>query len=100
MKKIIRILMLLSVVSLFAVTSSKAQIVVRVRPERPGPVVVRPYRPSPRHVWVSEEWVPGGGTYVYHAGYWVLPPRPGTIWIAGHWRRRPNGYVWVGGHWR
>ena len=101
MKKIIRILMLLSVVSLFAINSSRAQeIVVRARLGRPGPVMARPMRPSPRHVWVAEEWTPGGGTYAYHAGYWALPPRPGAIWVAGHWRHRHRGYVWVGGFWR
>jgi len=101
MKKIIRILMLLSVVSLFAIDSSRAQeIVVRARLGRPGPVMVRPMRPSPRHVWVAEEWVPGGGTYVYHEGYWALPPHPGAIWVAGRWRHRHHGYVWVGGFWR
>ena len=101
MKKIIRILMLLTVLSMFAVTNSMAQVIVRVRPDRPGRVIVRrPFRPSPRHVWVAEEWTPGGGTYVYHGGYWAVPPRPGAIWIAGHWRHRPDGYVWVGGFWR
>jgi hypothetical protein len=101
MKKIIRILMLLSVVSLFAINSSRAQeIVVRARLGRPGPVMVRPMRPSPRHVWVAEEWAPNGGTYAYHAGYWALPPHPGAIWVAGHWRHRHRGYVWVGGFWR
>ena len=99
MKKIVKILMLLSVVSLFTVSGSQAQIVIRARLGRPGPVVVRPMRPSPHHVWVSEEWVPNGGTYVYHQGYWVVPAHPGAVWIAGHWRHRRDGYFWVPGHW-
>jgi hypothetical protein len=100
MKKITRILMLVSAMFLFAVASSKAQeVVVRARLGRPAPVVVRPVRPSPRHVWVSEEWTPGGGSYVYHAGYWAVPPHPGAVWRAGHWRHRPGGYVWIAGHW-
>jgi hypothetical protein len=101
MKKIIRVLMLLTAVTVFAVTNSNAQVVVRVRPERPGAVVVRrPFRPSPRHVWVAEEWTPAGGTYVYHGGYWAVPPRPGAIWVTGRWRHSHRGYVWVGGYWR
>ena len=101
MKKIIKVLMLLLVVSLFAVTNTRAQeIVVRARLHRPGPILVRPERPSRRHVWVAEEWAPNGGTYVYHEGYWVVPPHPGVIWIAGHWRHRHDGYIWIGGHWR
>ncbi|MDB5009034.1 MAG: hypothetical protein JWP45_3427 [Mucilaginibacter sp.] len=101
MKKMSRILMLAAGMSLFAIASSNAQeIIVRTRPFRPRTVVVaRPFRPSPHHVWVGEEWTPGGGNYVYHDGYWAVPPHPGAVWVAGHWRRRPGGYVWVPGRW-
>ena len=100
MKKITKILTVLSVVCLFAVADASAQqIVIRARLHAPG-MVRRPFRPSPRHVWVAEEWTPAGGTYVYHAGYWSLPPRQGAIWIAGHWRDTRGGYVWIPGHWR
>lgn len=101
MKKITRIMMLIGVASLFAVSSSNAQIFVRVRPNRPGPaVVVRTAPPSPRHVWVDEEWVSHRGRYVYRPGYWALPPRPGRVWVAGRWDDRPRGSVWISGHWR
>jgi hypothetical protein len=102
MKKISKVLFLFIAVFLFAVADSKAQVsvYVGVRPPRPaGVVLVRPSRPSPRHVWVAEEWSPAGGTYAYHAGYWALPPRPGAVWIAGHWRHGRRGYFWVPGHW-
>jgi len=99
MKNIIRILSMLAIVFLFAVTSSKAQeVVIGVRPERP--VERRSFRPSRNHVWVAPEYVISGGTYIYKPGYWALPPRPGTIWIAGHWIHRPHGYVWIAGRWR
>lgn len=101
MKKISRILMVITAVSLFAIADSNAQIVVRVRPNRPGPaVVVKSRRPSPRHVWVSEEWTPNGRGYAYRAGYWAIPPRPRAVWVSGHWANRPRGYVWVPGRWR
>jgi len=100
MKKLSKVLMLFIAVSAFTALKSNAQIIVRVRPERPREVVVaRPPAPSPRHVWVAEEWTNEGGQYVYHAGYWVLPPRPHAVWIAGHWGNRPRGYVWIAGHW-
>jgi hypothetical protein len=101
MKRIIKNLMLLAIVSLFAVADSKAQqIVVRIRPARPGYVVVRrPHRPSRRHVWVAEEWTPNGANYAYHAGYWATPPHPGGVWTAGHWRNTYRGYIWIPGHW-
>jgi hypothetical protein len=80
---------------------SEAQIMVRVRPVRPARVVVRrPVAPSPRHVWVAEDWRYRGGRYVWSGGYWAAPPRGGAVWAPGHWANRPRGYVWVPGHWR
>ena len=100
MKKYGKILMLASAISLFAVASSEAQIVVRARLGRPHTVVVRrPVRPTPRHVWVSEEWTPSGGTYVYKAGYWAERPHPNAYWVAGRWRHSHRGYIWIPGHW-
>jgi len=93
--------MLVAIASLFAVANSNAQIVVRIRPERPREaVVVRPPAPSPRHVWVDEEWAPNGKTYAYRPGHWVEPPRRGGVWVAGRWTDRRGGSVWVAGHWR
>jgi len=85
--------------SAFAVSKNYAQeIVVRARLHGHGPEL-RGERPSRRHKWVSEEWTPSGGTYVYKAGYWAVPPRPDAYWMKGHWRRRHGGYVWIPGHW-
>jgi hypothetical protein len=101
MKKYGKVLILFSALTLFAVANSRAQIVVRARLGRPHTVmVVRPVRPIPGHVWVSEEWVPAGATYVYREGYWAAPPRPRAIWVPGNWRRHYSGYVWIAGHWR
>jgi hypothetical protein len=85
-----------------AVNVSQAQIVVRARLGRPVTRVVahRPPAPSPRHVWVEEDWRPKGRTYEWHGGYWAAPPRPRAVWVPGHWDRRPRGYVWVAGYWR
>ena len=106
MKKIIRILMLAMVVSLFAIEDSSAQVslslAVNVRPHRPRGYEVRPARPSPRHVWISEEWVVNGGRYNYKPGYWAIPPQAGGTWVPGRWDPSPNypgRYVWVAGHW-
>lgn len=84
------------------VSVSEAQIVVRARLGRPvrRVVVRRPPPPSPRHVWVDEDWVPNGHTYVWHGGYWAAPPRPGSVWVAGRWEHRAHGYVWIKGYWR
>jgi hypothetical protein len=101
MKKIIRVLMLSAITLGFAVASSSAQIVVRIRPNRPhGAVIVRGVAPSPRHVWVGEEWTPNGRSYAYAPGHWVEPPHPHAVWISGRWASRRGGSVWVAGHWK
>ena len=100
MKKIMKLSMLMMAVSLLTLSNSQAQeIVVRTRMHRTGPVFVRPARPSRHHVWVTEEWTPGGRTYVHHAGYWAVAPHARAVWIGGHWRLRHHGYVWIAGHW-
>lgn len=99
MKKLTRILLLSLAISLFSVSKNYAQqIVVRTRLYHRAEV--RPVRPSRRHVWVAAEWVPAGGTYVYHTGYWAVPPRRGAIWVKGYWVHRRRGYIWVAGRWR
>lgn len=100
MKTLVKGIFLASALA-FTFSVSNAQIVVNVRPERPRTVVVaRPPAPSPRHVWVEEDWAPGRRGYAWHGGYWAAPPRPHAVWVAGHWDRRPRGYVWVKGYWR
>ncbi len=99
MKAIIKSIIAGSLIA-FAVMDSQAQVVVRVRPSRPKVVVVAPAPPSPRHVWVEEDWTPRGRSYVWHGGYYVEPPRPAAVWVPGHWAPRRHGYVWIRGHWR
>lgn len=99
MKKITRILFLAGALSVFAVTNSNAQQIV-IKARLHGPVhEVRPVRPTREHVWVSGEYVPNGGTYVYKPGYWAVPPRPHQVWVTGRWHRYHHGYVWAPGHW-
>jgi hypothetical protein len=101
MKKISRILALVAALCFFGTAKSNAQeIVVRERMHYNGPEIVRPVAPSPRHVWVREEWRPEGGRYVFHGGYWAAPPRPRAVWVGGHWRHGYRGWVWVHGYWR
>ena len=79
-------------------TTASAQIYVHVRPT--APVVVRTERPSPRHVWIGEEWEARNGTYVHTGGRWAEPPHPGYVWVTGHWSHTDRGHVWRPGHWR
>ncbi len=100
MKKLVKVLVLFFAITAFATLKSQAQdVVISARLYRPHEVVMPP-RPTPHHVWVAEEWVPRGGTYVYREGYWAQPPRPHAVWVAGRWKHHHHGYVWVGGYWR
>jgi YXWGXW repeat-containing protein len=82
----------------FAVYTSNAQIEVKIRPERPH--YERPVAPSPRHVWIDEEWEPRNGAYVFVGGRWAEPPHRGEHWVPGHWKDTPHGTIWKPGHWR
>ena len=98
MKSIKKMLFMLALLLTCAVYSSNAQIVVDVRP--PVPHYERVVAPSPRHVWIDEEWEPRGGSYVFVGGRWAEPPHPGWRWEAGHWGDRGHGHYWKPGHWR
>jgi hypothetical protein len=100
MKKIASIFILTVALTAGAMVESKAQIVVRVHPARPHVVYRRPVAPSPRHVWVEEDWTQRGRGYAWHGGYWAAPPRAGAVYVPGHWDRRRGGEVWIPGHWR
>ena len=76
---------------------ASAQIYVSVRPA--WHPIARPVAPSPRHVWIDEDWVWRGGAYVAVGGHWALPPNPGWIWYGGHWGHGPRGDRWYPGHW-
>lgn len=81
-------------------TVSEAQLIVRIRPARPAVVRVRPVAPSPRHVWVEEDWRVNNGAYAYNGGRWVEAPYEHARWIPGHWKNTPRrGWVWREGHW-
>lgn len=98
MKTIKKSLLILAVALTCGAYTSMAQIYVHVRPHRPH--YERVVAPTPRHVWIDEEWEPRGNDYVFVGGRWVLPPRDHVRWIPGHWRATPNGDVWIAGHWR
>ena len=75
-----------------------AQIIVNVRPVLPR--YEKRVAPSPKHVWVEEDWENRKGTYVFVGGHWVEPPYRRAIWIPGHWQQHPRGWFWKPGHWK
>jgi len=66
----------------------------------PEPTYLRPPQPSPRHVWVTGEWVWQNHTFAYQTGYWQVPPHH-QYWVKGHWAQWPNGeWYWATGYWK
>ena len=98
MKKHLNKIAVLAVIILTLSFGASAQMYVHERPVRPN--IVRTAPPSPRHVWIDEDWEMRDGRYNHVGGRWVLPPHPGYIWVSGHWAHRRGGWVWVAGHWR
>jgi len=82
--------------------SAAPRIYVSVAPPAPPTaVVVRPARPSARHVWVDGYHRWDGRAYVWVPGEWREPPHGHTHWVAGHWSHHgTHGWYWTEGHWR
>ncbi len=98
MKRLLFVLAAAVSCAAFTNYSYAQEVVVGVRPHVPH--FERGRAPSPRHVWVGEEWEPRDGTYVFVGGHWSEPPQPHMAWIPGHWKDTPRGSVWIAGHWR
>jgi len=98
MKKMTRVLFILALALTCGSYCSMAQIYVKIRPDRPH--YERTVAPSPRHVWIDEEWEPRGNAYVFSGGHWAEPDRPGRHWESGHWNESHEGHQWKQGHWR
>jgi len=97
MKKVQKLLFALAIVMSCGIFSASAQIYVHVRPI--GPVVVRTEAPSPRHVWVNEDWQERNGQYEWAGGRWAEPPHPGYRYQAGRWNHSKQGDKWQAGRW-
>ena len=97
MKNIRKVLIMLAIELSTGAYSSQAQIYVGVRPVRPA--VVRVEAPSPRHVWIDEDWREDHGAYVWAGGRWEEPPHPGYRYAPGHWEHDGHGHRWHAGHW-
>lgn len=79
--------------------SARAQIYVNIIPSRPSTVIVQPPPPSPRHVWVAEDWVWKNNHYEHVGGYWAASPKNNYKFKPGYWEKSPKGYKWKNGKW-
>jgi len=97
MKNIKRVLFIMALALTCGAYGSMAQIYVNVRP--PMPRYERVVAPSPRHVWIDEDWEPRGNSYAFVGGHWAEPPRRGARWQGGSWSHTKHGHQWKPGRW-
>jgi hypothetical protein len=98
MNKIERIIVTLAVAISGSAFSTSAQIYVRIRPVHV--VVTRSVAPSPRHIWIEEDWNGRGDGYEYSGGHWAEPPREGYSYRRGYWSHGSRGHYWHAGSWQ
>lgn len=60
---------------------------------------VIPLRPGGGHVWVPGYWYWTGSRYIWHAGYWSVPPAQGHVWVPSGWVHHHGRYRYVPGRW-
>jgi hypothetical protein len=96
MKKLIYIISLVGIASLFNACSAGY---VSVEPTYQG--VYRPARPGESYIWIEGNWYWNNRTrsYSHGDGYWSQP-RQGRYYEQGHWTKTRRGYRWVPGGWR
>ena len=100
MKRFIVITIVILGAFLLEVNHANAQVVVTVKPVRPKVVVVKPRRPSARHVWIEGHWVWNrrARAYVWKKGYWTRVKR-GRVYVAGTWVKTKGGWLYKPGKW-
>lgn len=66
----------------------------------PPPMLVEPPSPQPypEAVWTGGYWT-WAGDWVWAAGRWSAPPRPGYHWVHPYYEHRDAGVVFVSGFW-
>ncbi len=80
---------------------SAAQVVVKVKPNKPKVVVMKPAKANPGHVWIDGHWKwdKPSHQYIWVKGHWIKEKK-GHTWVPGHWKSAPSGHEWVPGHWK
>lgn len=100
MRKLFFASVFLIVVFFALVSSTQAQVVVKVEPARPATVIVKPAKGRKGYVWVDGHWRYSKrmNRYVWVDASWIRVKR-GHSYVAGHWAAAPGGYKWIPGHW-
>lgn len=94
-----KILLILALTAIAWPMRARSQVIVRVAP--PRVVVERPLPPpGSRYVWTPGYYRWAKTRYVRVPGRYVLPPRPGVVWVAPRWVARNGTWLFIAGYWR
>jgi WXXGXW repeat (2 copies) len=77
-----------------------AQTVIRMAPPAPVQVGVVGRPPGAGYVWTNGFYRWRGGRYVWMPGTWMRPPYRGAVWIQPRWVPGGGGWVFHKGYWR
>ena len=77
---------------------AQSEIVVTAPPPPPIEETVT-ISPGPTYIWVGGNWV-WRGHWVWEAGHWGHPPRPGAVWVAHRYEYRNGVHIYIRGGWR
>ena len=88
------------IIVLLTATSLMGQMIVKVKPQRPNVVVVKPNKVSKNKVWIDGHWKWNNRTHKYQwiKGCWVKSPK-NQAWVSGKWLKVHAGWKYVPGRW-
>jgi WXXGXW repeat (2 copies) len=91
---------LCSVLLIGGLCGTAQTVVIRKAPPPPVRGGVVGVAPGPGYVWVGgyQRWT--GSRYVWVAGRWVRPPRPGAVWVQPRYVHSGSTWLFHKGYWR
>ena len=82
------------------VTTQSVGTEVTVTEAPPAPIIETvTVSPGPAFIWIGGGWA-WHGRWVWEAGHWAHPPRPGAVWVAHRYEYRNGVHVFIRGGWR
>jgi YXWGXW repeat-containing protein len=64
----------------------------------PAPRATVVVEPRPGYLWIEGHWAWVDDRWTWLDGYWEAE-RPGYVWVQGYWEPRGGRYHWIDGHW-
>lgn len=101
MKRILKASLLIAVIVCMSFVSGNAQVVVKIKPNKPKLLVIKPNKHKDGHAWRAGHWKwhKKNNKYTWVKAHWAKQNK-GHHWTVGRWVKNSNGHSWVPGHWK